>query len=44
MSMTPENATSWRHIAEQLTPKQVAELERSEQGYRAAPALLGGGA
>jgi hypothetical protein len=34
MSMTPENATSWRDIADQLTPKQIAELERNEQGYR----------
>jgi hypothetical protein len=31
---TPDNtATSWRDIADQLTPKQIAELERSEQGY-----------
>ena len=34
MSMTPENATrSWRELADQLTPRQVAELGDSEQGY-----------
>jgi hypothetical protein len=34
MSMTPENALSWRELSDQLTAEPIAELERSEQGYR----------
>jgi hypothetical protein len=34
MSMTPENtATTWRDLADQLTPEQIAELKDSERGY-----------
>jgi hypothetical protein len=29
--MTPENAATWRDIADQLTPEQIAGLERSER-------------
>ncbi|CPR11961.1 hypothetical protein BN971_03254 [Mycobacterium bohemicum DSM 44277] len=32
--MTPENASNWRDLADQLTPEQVTELEDSENGYR----------
>ena len=27
MSMAPENATSWRDLADELTPEQVEDLE-----------------
>jgi hypothetical protein len=29
-----DNATSWRELADQLTPEQIAELEELEGGYR----------
>ena len=31
MSMTPENAATWRALADQLTQEQVANLERRER-------------
>jgi len=31
MSMTPENAATWRALADQLTQEQVANLERCER-------------
>lgn len=35
MTTTPENAAaSWRDLADQLTPEQVAKLDDSEKGYR----------
>jgi hypothetical protein len=36
MPTTPDNtATSWRDIADQLTPKQIAGLERSKRDLTA---------
>jgi hypothetical protein len=32
--MQENNATTWRDIADQLTPEQITELEVSERGYR----------
>jgi hypothetical protein len=32
---TPENVSSWRDLADQLTPEQITELEESERRYRA---------
>jgi hypothetical protein len=34
MGMTPENANTWRDLAEQLTAEQIIEIEDSERGYR----------
>jgi hypothetical protein len=40
---SPENATTWRELCDQLTPEQVAALEASEQHHRATAALLPAG-
>ncbi len=29
-----DNATTWRDLADQLTPEQIAKLEESERRYR----------
>jgi hypothetical protein len=34
-----ENASTWRDLADQLTPKQIAKLEDSERRYRGAALL-----
>jgi hypothetical protein len=30
MSMTPENANTWRDLTDQLPPDQIAELEEKQ--------------
>jgi len=38
---TPENATTWRELAEQLSPAQVEQLTTLEQGGFAPDELIG---